>query len=486
MKVFLPIKLILLVALAATIMQSCGDSFTPSPLPTNDAHQYDSDVYTRWNALFMDIDRYAKGYRPNPGPRTLAYLGFAAYEAVLPGIPENNSLANFYAGLSIPAVESGDHYWPAVVNQSYAVLMERYFFHMKNDQSNLFGRIEQLRKELHSEYAKETTAEILDRSEKRGEAVALAVYQWSAGDQVGHNAFLNAQPVNYTPPVGPGLWKQTLAGDEGRAMFPYWGQARTFALPQSERLARKPIPYSENKQSLFYTQAEEVYNTVNFIKHYDPNNTTQVAQAYEQKWIAEFWSDDMLGVTFAPPTRLVAIANQVVAKERLDLAVSAELFAKIGMALNDCGVAVWYSKYFYNVERPATYIPRVLAQEYPEAANFSTILTNPYTGQANITPAFPAYPSGHSGFGGAGGKILSSFFEFNATHPGTYSFTDNCHFARTEVLGIPRSFRSFRDMAEEDAFSRVPLGVHFRMDCIEGLRLGELAAQRVLELPWKK
>ena len=41
-------------------------------------------------------------------------------------------------------------------------------------------------------------------------------------------------------------------------------------------------------------------------------------------------------------------------------------------------------------------------------------------------------------------------------------------------------------MADEDAMSRIPLGVHFRMDCTEGVRLGELAAKRVLELPWKK
>jgi len=39
-------------------------------------------------------------------------------------------------------------------------------------------------------------------------------------------------------------------------------------------------------------------------------------------------------------------------------------------------------------------------------------------------------------------------------------------------LGEPRSFNSFEAMAEENAFSRIPLGVHIRMDCSEGLRLG--------------
>jgi hypothetical protein len=76
-------------------------------------------------------------------------------------------------------------------------------------------------------------------------------------------------------------------------------------------------------------------------------------------------------------------------------------------------------------------------------------------------------------------------FEYTPEHPGTYAFTDLCHQFRTEFLGTPRSFSSFREMADEDAYSRIPLGVHFRMDCEEGVRLGELAAQRVLNLPWK-
>jgi hypothetical protein len=65
-----------------------------------------------------------------------------------------------------------------------------------------------------------------------------------------------------------------------------------------------------------------------------------------------------------------------------------------------------------------------------------------------------------------------------------YSFTDFCHQNRTEFIGTPRSFKSFTDMAYENGLSRIPLGVHFRMDSEEGLRLGYLAGEKVLELPW--
>ena len=41
-------------------------------------------------------------------------------------------------------------------------------------------------------------------------------------------------------------------------------------------------------------------------------------------------------------------------------------------------------------------------------------------------------------------------------------------------------------MKLEDATSRIPLGVHFRMDCEKGIALGEKVARRVNAIKWKK
>ena len=51
-------------------------------------------------------------------------------------------------------------------------------------------------------------------------------------------------------------------------------------------------------------------------------------------------------------------------------------------------------------------------------------------------------------------------------------FTDFSHKDRIEFLGNPREYDSFSAMAEESAYSRIPLVVHYRIDCQEGLRLG--------------
>lgn len=461
------------------IIEACNNVKIDVAAPFDNAHQFDSKVFIEWNNTIMLIDRYAPGYRPVPTSRALAYLGLSAYEATVSAIPENNSIAYLYQGLDVPQADRNqEYYWPAVVNASYAYLMERFFYHMENSRPKEFALINNTFNKLHDEYSKLTSAETLTRSEQFGRDVAAGVYKWESTDQAGHNAFLNASPTTYQPPQGNGKWQPTFP-DYGKAQFPYWGQVRRFAMKDNDIIARPPVPYSENEVSLYYTQGLEVYNTVNNIVQNGPN-------AYNERWIAEFWSDDALTVTFSPAARLVAIANQVVEKEKTDLAGSAELYAKIGMALNDAGIAVWNSKFYYNVERPVDFIRRVISKKYSEAGQWRTILNDPYGGPQGWTPAFPAYPSGHSGFAGAGSQILSSFFEYTPEHPGTYSFTDLCHILRTEFNGTPRTFASFREMGAEDAYSRIRLGVHWRMDCDEGLRLGEVAAQRVLELPWKK
>lgn len=481
MKIFQHIKFFWTVLMLGGVMfvYSCSDVKVEVDQPYANAHQFDKTVYLDWNNTFLEIERYAPGYRPGPAPRALAYLAFSAYEAVVTAIPENNSLASLYPELQVPRPDPQLEYnWAAVVNASYYYLMERFFFHMENSHPQQFSLIDKTFIKLHNQMAANTSDEVLTRSEEYGRQVAAAFYAWETLDAQGHNAFLDARPVSYNPPAAPGNWQPTFP-DYGKAMFPYWGKVRRFAMREEDILARPPIPYSENPNSLFYTQGLEVFNTVQNIKNGGPG-------AFEGRWMGEFWSDDMLDVTFSPPSRLVAILNQVVDKENLDLAECAEAYAKMGMAISDNGVAIWNSKYFYNVERPVDYIRRVIKNQSPEAANWTTNLNHPYGGPQGFTPSFPAYPSGHSGFGGAGAKILSAMFEFNDEHPGTYTFTDLCHITRTEFIGTPRSFASFRDLGAEDAYSRIPLGVHFRMDCDEGLRIGELAAQRVLEMPWKK
>src|SRR5688572_18125634 len=67
---------------------------------------YPAEAALRWNQMFLEIERYAAGYRPGPAPRALGLMGLAAYEACVTGMPDYNSLENHFDGLTIPNVQA--------------------------------------------------------------------------------------------------------------------------------------------------------------------------------------------------------------------------------------------------------------------------------------------------------------------------------------------------------------------------------------------
>jgi hypothetical protein len=437
---------------------------------TTPTSSFDSKIIREWNALLLDLDRYAPGFRPCPAGTAAGYLGFSLYESVVPGMSDFQSQAANFSGLNLPASPAANVAvnWPSAANESYAYIMTRFFGYLSSTQPTNFAKIESLRLNWKTKLATTSSAAAILAGENRGKTVAQAVWTWLETDAVVKNCWLNPQPTTYFPPVGQGLWQPT-APDSSKAVFPFYGNARCFALPENEKTALPPPIYGEINGNKWRTDANEVYNNVNTIR-------ANGAGAADLNNRAEFWSDDLLNLTFSPPMRLISIANQIGREQQLNLAEAAEFYAKLGLAMHDIAVATWKSKYIYNVERPISYIRRV----FPNATNWLSALDNPLTGTVGITPAFPGYPSGHSGFGGVTDAIFSSFFGEN------FQFIDSSHIGRTEFYSTPRTFSSFKSAGEENAYSRIPLGVHFRFDCDEGLRLGRLAAQRVLEMPWKK
>lgn len=451
-------RLLAFLLVSIGLWSSCGDG----KFETVDkgVASFDNESALSWNTLFLEIERYAAGYRPGPAPRALGLMGFATYEACLPGMPDYNTLAPLYAGLSIPAAENTEYHWPTVVNAVYGYMMPRFFPAVP---ANQFQKIATLEAYNESKYQAEVSADVFARSKKRGQDVAAAVWAWSTTDPWGHDA--------YKDPFGsyvwqdhykkPGDWEPTFPGP-GKGMGPDFGKVRTWALTDANKLSKPPLTHSDSPNSAIYGQAIEVY----------AQNTP--TWSYEAEWIGEFWSDDLVNLTFSPGPRWVAVANQVITAEHSSLETAIEAYAKVGMAINDAAVGCWHSKYYYNVERPETYIKRVIDPSWEPG------LENPLTGEKGFTPSFPAYPSGHSTMGAAGAEALASVFGYS------YAMTDHCHEGRVEFNGTPRSFGSFYEMALENAWSRVPLGVHFRMDCEEGVRHGTVIGRLVNNLPWKK
>ena len=412
-----------------------------------------NDLVFQWTELMLDLERYAAGMRPNASARALAYIYLASYETAVPTIVGQSSLDDQLQGFRIRENEIPDALNPQIaLNACFAKVLDHFLL---NVPSNLKLRIGQLESRLENELDNDLSDELIRESKDWGDYVARQVIEYSESDQAAETQVLDPQPRSYEPPTGDGFW--TYSDDPERALFPYWESVRTFVISPDQTSTVAPIDYSENSNSAYFAQMTEAYTVNNAAKNGDD----------EQLWIAEFWSDDVEGLMFSPPARQLSIANQLVKQYDLNLAETLSMYVKLGFSLNDAAVATWKYKYQYMVMRPNVFIHEFIDSDYQ---------TNLYRLIYWPNPSFPGYPSGHSCFASAAAGIFIDYFGSQT------SFTDRSHEGRDEFQGAARSFTSFEQMAEENAFSRIPLGVHVRMDCDEGIRLGYEISEAVNQL----
>ncbi len=402
-------------------------------------------VVQDWNGLLLEMVRYADGYKAPVSARMFAYVGLAAWEASIPGQQVAVSLGDRFDGLKLPEWEGRAGFCaPAALNAAYARMAGEFFPHIP-------GHLIQKRVKMEREWRRKLKGQFpvseVSAATVYGAKVAEAVFKWSALDSIGHRAYLSYFEKIPVTADRPGIWKAV--GREGRsALLPRWGQARTFIVGATGLEAMPPVPFSESPHSPLFAQAMEVY-------------ANSGAVVRERAEIARYWSNDFPVFSFCPASRWIAVARQVIARESPPLAVALETYLKVGFALNDSAVKAWLEKYRYSLERPEAYIRRNIDPEWrPLEEN----------------PAFPSYPSGHSIFGGAAAEVLGKIYGMS------YAITDKSNEDTGPYKFQPRKFPSFEAMARENALSRIYMGVHYRIDCEEGLRLGRVIGARVASL----
>ncbi|MBK8953969.1 MAG: vanadium-dependent haloperoxidase [Saprospiraceae bacterium] len=427
--------------------QACKEDLA-TPFILNQASDYPADVALQWVTLQRELVKTTPGFTPPVAARAYGYAALALYESVVPGIKENVSYAgliqNFNAS-GLPAVEANQQYdWGLSANAAMAYMMKNLF---KTTSAANQLAIDQLEQSFIAQ-SSETDQTIIDRSVDFGKKVAEAVYNYSKTDNQ-DEAYLNNFP-DYTVPDIPGKWEPTAPNQ--KPLQPYWGDVRTFVSSNaSDNLLIQPTTYSTDPKSVFYLEANEVYIAV--------LNVTA-----EQSDIAKFWSDDP-GITSTPPGHSMSIATIVLQNENADLAMAAEVFSKVGMAVHDAFVSCWKCKYAYNLVRPVTYIKKFIDPQ------FATILP---------TPPFPEHTSGHSVQTGAAMTVLEHYFGYH------YTITDNTHVSRNDINGSPRTFSSFADLAEETAISRLYGGIHYRPAIAQGVKQGRVIGRNVALIDLKK
>lgn len=412
---------------------------------------FDASVATRWMQNLYDIVKTNAGLSPPMASRAYGDAGVTLDESVVPGMPDHQSLAgqlNGFLGVSEP---DGRVDYRAVANTALAEVIRGGI--VPNINPANVTRADDLEAAIHSELALEVDATVPQRSNDLGIAIAAEILAWAADD--GFAWFNNC---SYTPPVGAGLWT-ALAGQTARQ--PCWDQLRPFVLVPASGCSPAAHPaFREVIGSAFRDEAEEVFTTT---------GDAGVSLTQDQNDIAFVWSDGP-GGTGTPPGHWISITAQICETDGETLAVAAETYARLGIAVADSFISCWQTKYQYNLERPITYLQRVIDATW-----------DPLLG----TPAFPESTSGHSVQSGAAATVLTDVL-------GPRTFTDDTHSIHGDAVGpgatIPtaRAFIDFDTAALEAADSRLFGGIHFRAAIDNGIAQGVCVGNEVLTLQFLK
>jgi hypothetical protein len=387
----------------------------------------------RWNDIAMDVLR-ADRTLPGPGwsSRSLAMTSLAIFDAVnsidgsyepyLLRVRGNNRLTT-----SIDA---------AVASAAHDVLAALY----------------PAQKSMLDAALADSLATVPDgpretRGVALGHTTAMAMLQLRADDG-------SSDIVPYTVNPAPGHWSPDPYNPTQIAWGPGWGDVTPFALG-STGLPEAPPPPTLNSRA--YALA---YNEVKSIGEKDSNTRT-----LDQTQVAIFWAYDAAGL--GTPPGMYDQQVEVIAKQNHNsLVENARLFALVNMAQADAGISAWHSKYVYDFWRPVTAIQRGNEDGNPltiAEPNWEPLGAPGFNGDADFTPPFPAYVSGHATFGAAVYRVLADYYH-----------TDRMHFTldSDEMPGVTRSFNRFSQAADENAISRVYMGVHWRFDADYGQRMG--------------
>ncbi len=105
----------------------------------------------------------------------------------------------------------------------------------------------------------------------------------------------------------------------------------------------------------------------------------------------------------------------------------------------------------------------------------------------NLTPPFPSFPSGHAVFGGAVFQTFREYWKTNG-HKEQFSFMSDEYNGHNYPPGgsnprprIKKTFANFADAENENARSRIYLGIHWQFDADVGVEQGHEVATYVFQ-----
>ncbi len=389
-------------------------------------------------------------FSPPQAGRNYAYPAIAAYEVLRFTDQENykSFAGRLHELTAVPSPDTSQNIsYGIAAFEAYNLLAKALIF--SEDKMEAFIDEMYLRKELA-----DVPKQVRESSKNFGTAVAKHILQWLEKDNYNQTRSFPKFAVTDEP----GRWKPTppayMDGIE-----PHWNKIRPFILDAANQFNQgPPTEYSTQKNSKFFQEVLEVYETVN------------KAQA-EEKEIAAFWDCNPFVMNIAghfmhatkkitPGGHWMGITGIACKKENANALRSLEAYALTAIGISDGFISCWDEKYNSNLVRPESIINEELDEEWIPLLQ---------------TPPFPEHTSGHSVISTAAATILTALFGDN------FAYVDDVELE----FGLPqRSFNSFNEAAAEAAISRLYGGIHYRPaiedGVVQGRKLGEYVVEKLI------
>lgn len=286
-----------------------------------------------------------------------------------------------------------------------------------------------------------------------GAAAAQAIIQKRTND--------GSENITYTLPegTGPGEYRWTPPFNiPGLPIYGLvdavgWQLVTPFSMTSGDQF-RPGAPYGQSNPALA-VKTQQYIDDYNEIKHL--GCATCNDRTADQTLLAKFWAG-------SSPLGWNTIARNIIAQyNNMDAWRVVRLLAQLQIAEADTYIVSADAKFHYYFWRPITAI-----QLNNLGATPGTTGDPAWDITAYVTPPAPDYPSAHAATGAAAAEVIKRFFNKD-----DFSFS----LTSSAVPGFPpenitRSFTSLSKAADENAISRMYLGIHFREACMVGKQQG--------------
>ncbi len=382
----------------------------------NNARAQDAEVVIEWNRIWQAAQATPGAQSPTIFfTRPFAIVHIAMFDAL-------NSIDFIYTPYAIKAhAEPNASREAAAAQAAHDVLVAMY-----PSQRAIFDAA------LNTTLARVDGDAARDGS-RVGTAAAQALLELRSADG------WNRVPPSYILPNLPGYWQPTPPQNFPAALTHYQ-DVQSFVIGNARQFLVEPPPgLTSARYAADFNEAKSLGAV---------NSTTRTE---DQTAVARLWA--MVGTRTGPSGVYSNLVRDLARARRLSGLETARLYALVGIAVHDSLLVSFTGKYQYGLWRPIAAIRQADRDGNPATE------PDPAWTSLIANPPYPTYPGNMACIGASATRVLERFF-------GRDDIGFSVTWVATAGPDITRHYNGFRQLADEEANSRVYGGIHFTFDTL--------------------